>query len=213
MEPGNSTSSKGVLRVIGELGPAWVTSIAGLIAALATAGFFVGHATASASATAQPTVTIIKTVAGEATASPTGSSAPVSNTGSSSTATIGAGAANGAVLGTYSIDVSFGYSVPLSATKPTQAEFTKTISGGDMYFDGGEFYPGDNEQLVSLPSGTTPTYTACSTSTTFASFVSNTSGASFCVVETSGTLAGVYVSSDQSGYAVVQVNVWRDVSR
>jgi hypothetical protein len=213
----DSTRPKGALRAVGELGPAWITSITGLIAVLTAAGFFVGHATASSNAAAQPTVTVIKTVQVGAAANPVSSaSAPTSTAStptSSSSATSASGVANGTQLGSYSIDLSAYYSVPLGATKPTQAQFIDSASGGDLFYNGGDYVPGQSsEQMVSLPDGTTPTYKSCSTGTTFVGLVADTAGASFCVIETSGKLAGIYVTSDQSGYAVLQVTVWQYTS-
>jgi hypothetical protein len=57
-----SGNSGNALRAVGELGPAWITAITGLVATLTTAGFIVGHATAGSSAAPQPAVTITKTI-------------------------------------------------------------------------------------------------------------------------------------------------------
>ncbi|HEY1715268.1 MAG TPA: hypothetical protein VGG07_20360, partial [Solirubrobacteraceae bacterium] len=62
MAEGSSTKSKGTLRAIGELGPAWITSLTSLVVALTAAGFFVGHATAGTSASPQPVVTVVKSI-------------------------------------------------------------------------------------------------------------------------------------------------------
>lgn len=211
-----SGHSGNTLRAIGELGPAWITAITGLVATLTTAGFIVGHATAGSSAAPQPTVTITKTIqvgAGAAVnpaPSATGkSSAAITNSTAGAT-----GVANGTQLGSYSIDLSMSYSVPLGATKPTQAQFSNSSSGGDLYFNGGvEFLTGlSSEELVSLPDGAAPTYQACSAATTFVDSVDDSTGTSFCVIETAGKLAGVYVSSEQSSYAVLQVTIWKYTS-
>ena len=206
----NSTQPKSALRTIGELGPAWITSITGLIVALTGAGFLVGHATATTNTAAQPTVTIIKTVQAGAAANPASSDSAASDASSSNSATDGSGAANGTQLGSYSIDMADYYSAPLSAAKPTQSQFTS--DSGDLFYDGVSFTTRGSDQLVSLPNGTTPTYKACSTGTTFADSAGDTAGSSFCLVEATGKLAGVYVSSEQSDYDVLQVTVWQYVS-
>lgn len=212
-KPGHSGNA---LRTVGELGPAWITAITGLVATLTTAGFIVGHATAGSSAAPQPTVTITKTiqVGAGAAVNPAPSATGKSSAGSTNSTAGATGVANGTQLGSYSIDLSMSYSVPLGATKPTQAQFSSSSSGGDLYFNGGvEFRTGlSSEELVSLPDGATPTYQACSTATTFVDSAGYSAGTSFCVIETAGKLAGVYVSSEQSSYAVLQVTVWQYAS-
>lgn len=100
--------------------------------------------------------------------------------------------------------------MPLGPQQPVQAQFTQTMSAGDLHFNGFDYSPGRaGEQLVSLPNGTTPTYKACSTATTFTSSVADTQGASFCILEEDGDFAGVYVAADQSGYAQLQASVWQ----
>ena len=215
-----STPPKSALRVIGELGPAWITSITGIIAVLATAGFFVGHATAGANAVPQPTATakatatVTKTIYPGAAARPSAAPATaVSGTADASNVSSAGLPANGTLLGSYSIDLSAWYSAPLGPAQPTQAQFTQTSSGGDVYYNSASYSAGrDSERVVSLPTGIAPTYKACSTGTTFTQNVTDTVGASFCVLEADGKTAGVYVSADESGYAVLQVSVWQSAS-
>lgn len=210
MESDDSPRPKIEWRAIGELGPAWITSITGLIVALTGAGFFVGHLTGGSSPTPQPTVTVTvtKTVQVAANGSPV---ATVPSAGGTGSATAGSGSANGTQLGSYTIDLPAGYSVPLGPTKPTQSQFITGQSGGDLYYTGLGYFPGlSSEKLVTLTSGTPPTYSACQGSTFFNS-VNDDAGESFCIVE-SNDLVGLYVQSDQSGYAVINVNVWRYVN-
>jgi hypothetical protein len=57
---GGGPPKSGWARLL-EIGPAWITAISGLIVALAAAGFFVGHVTASGGTAApQPTATVTK---------------------------------------------------------------------------------------------------------------------------------------------------------
>jgi hypothetical protein len=207
------SQSRGALRTIGELGPAWISSLTGLVVALTAAGFFVGHATANTGASPRPVVTVIKTVKVGESAGSAGSTSATdagANTGPTSNA---ASEPNGTELGSYSIDLSAYYSVPLGATKPSQSQFAYEVRSGDLYYTGGDYYPGPNEQSVGLPSGTLPSYEACSTGTTFNDQVEDVAGASFCVIEAEGKLAGVHVTSDESGYAVLQITVWQYVSQ
>jgi hypothetical protein len=67
--------------------------------------------------------------------------------------------------------------------------------------------------MISLPAGTTPTYSACTTGTVFEDNASPAQGTSFCIIETSGRVAGVTVTSMGSSlsYAGLQVTVWKYV--
>lgn len=211
VEDSNPASPKSVLSTLGDLGPKWITSIAGFIVALTGAGFFVGHATATQVATPQPTITIIKTVLAQATTTATSSSSasPGATGTTGATAAPGvANAANGTQLGAYTIDLSWGYSVPLTTAKPGQAQFT-TTDVGDVNLGNYAISPLNGDKVVTLPGGTKPSYQACSNASTFVNGLGVTAGASGCVVEASGKLAGVYVDSQQSTGLVLDVTVWQ----
>ncbi len=148
------------------------------------------------------------------TATPTPSTDPTSpGTPSPSLATTPP-SANGTLLGSYSIDLGFGHSVPLGPTKPTQAEFS-TSGLGDLGTaspaDHLVFVPINGDKMVALTGGTTPTYDACSTDTVFAGQADSAPGTSFCLLET-GRIAGVVVTSVQPSYAVLKVGVWQNIS-
>jgi hypothetical protein len=71
---------------LGEVGPAWISAITGLILALTSAGFFVGHVTASGHPQPNVTITVTKTVPASglrASPSDTASSPASSDTASS----------------------------------------------------------------------------------------------------------------------------------
>ncbi len=190
---------------IGELGPAWISAIAAVIVALTGAGFFAGRVSAPASPAAQPTKIITKTVPAAPPVSPAASAASASPSGA------GATAGNGTLLGSYSFQLTNGYSAPLGPTAPTQAQIA---SGGtyDISYNGG-IYPGTNEKMVSLPNGSTPTYSACTTGTVFEDSASLTQGTAFCIIETSGRVAGVSIASigSSSLYVVLKATVWKYV--
>ncbi|MFE6049137.1 hypothetical protein ACFQ6N_00085 [Kitasatospora sp. NPDC056446] len=121
--------------------------------------------------------------------------------------------ANGTVLGTYSVNINADHSIPLRATKPTQAEFS-TTGQGDLGTGGPGghlvFLPINGTKMLALPSGTTPTYEACASDTVFSTQADSTAATSFCVLE-KGSMAGVTVASVNSTYVVLDVTVWQHV--
>lgn len=200
-------ASQSKLRHIAELGPAWISAIGGLIVALTGAGFFVGHATAKPAVLPQQTVTVVKTV----TISPSpADSLQASATSSTNT---GVGAA-GTQLGSYSVNLGFGHSIPLGAAKPVQADFS-TSGLGDLGTaapaDHLVFVPINGNKMLSLPGGTTPTFQACANDTVFAGQADSAPGTSFCLIET-GKIAGVIIASAQPSYVVLNVTVWQNAS-
>jgi len=193
---------------LAELGPAWISALAALLAALAAAGFFAGRVSASAAPTAQPTMVVTKTM----TASPaaiTGGASPSTPSTPSTANTEG----NGTELGAYSFRLTNGYSAPLAASAPTQAQITQTSASYDIDFNG-QIYPGSNERMISLASGSSPTYSACTSGTVFEDTAPADPGTAFCIVETSGRVAGITVASVNSSpsYLVLKVTLWQYVS-
>ena len=187
---------------IGELGPAWISAIAAVIVALTGAGFFAGRVSAPASSANQPNKISATTVP---TAAPVSAGATASPSGAAATA------GNGTLLGSYGFQLTNGYNAPLGPTAPTQSQ----IAAGGAYDVGynGDLYAGSNEKMISLPAGTTPTYSACTTGTVFEDNASPAQGTSFCIIETSGRVAGVTVTSmgSSQSYATLQVTVWKYV--
>jgi hypothetical protein len=194
------------LRFIFSQAPAWITAL------IAVVGFIAGYGTRYAQAPAghgsaptaapQPTVTLPK-------AAPVGSQASPSASG-------------GRQLASYPVNLPPGYSVPLGVTQPTQSQFIHVGSLGDLDLNtsgsvgpGSNFLPLSGDKMVLLQSGSTPTYKGCSTDTGFVSSVDNTTGATFCLTEASGKVAGISVSSIGSAppyYSVLQVTVWQGAS-
>ena len=122
-------------------------------------------------------------------------------------------AANGTQLGAYAFDLTNGYSAPLGATAPTQSEMA---SGGscDVQYDG-YVYSCNQEKMISLPDGSTPSYSACTTGTIFVGEVAATQGNVFCIIEPNGSVAGITVASagtSPSYYVSLVVTVWKYVS-
>jgi hypothetical protein len=198
---GHESSRKGWLARILELGPAWITAIAGLIVALAAVGFFVGRSTTSGARQA-PTVAVTTPASGHATAasspSPSARSVP-----------------NGTLLGSYSISITVGpgESVPLNATKPTQSQLDTgagdlgTGTPADVFV----FLPINGDKMLSLPGGSTPSYQSCSADTVFEGEASSNPGTAFCLSAT-GRMIGVTVTSLQSAFAVLHITVWQNTS-
>jgi len=202
MDTGNEPPRRGKTR-ISELGPAWITAIATLIVALTSAGFFAGRATAPAETDAiQPTTTTTSRV----------TETPIPPASASSTE-IPQGTSNGTQLGSYSINLSAGYYVPLGPTEPTQPQFTTNSNTGDIHNNGPYIFPIGKNKIVSLPGGTTPTYEACTTETLFVNRVDAKEGTAFCLVET-GRMVGITVTSVNTvspSYAALQVTVWQNI--
>ncbi len=59
---------------------------------------------------------------------------------------------NGTELGAYSFRLTNGYAAPLAASAPTQGQITQTSASYDIDFNG-QIYPGSNERMISLTSG------------------------------------------------------------
>lgn len=203
-----TSSQKSWLERIGELGPAWITAIAGLCAVFVGGGYVAGHASGAGAhdPAPQPTVTVTAT----ATATVISPVTPSPQTPHASQIA----ETNGAVLGSYTVDLPSGYSIPLGASKPTQLQFDSSEKNGDLD-DSGSFYQElGSDQMVQLQNGATLTYQACTSSTAFTSDISTgTLGVAFCVLE-SGKITGIKVvsqSSTTSDY-ILQVIVWRNTS-
>jgi hypothetical protein len=211
------SSKKGWSERIGELGPAWITAIAALCAVFVGGGYAVGHAQDSeARASApQPAVTVTVTAPAAATvrATTTTTTSPAASSPQSSHASHIA-TTNGSMLGTYDVDLPAGYSIPLGASKPTQAQFDSSQQNGDLDDLAQSYEELGSDKMVQLPNGTTPTYQACTSSTAFTNFIIGGSlGVAFCILE-NGKIAGVEVvsqSSTSSDY-ILHVTVWRNVS-
>ena len=200
---------KGWSERIGELGPAWITAIVGAIALLGGGGYAAGHASGAGDPAPQPTVTVTATVTAVATVT-----SPATQSQQSPHASQVA-TSDGMVLGSYSVDLPTGYSIPLGASKPTQSQFDSSEQNGDLDDTWAPSYDElGSDKMVQLPNGTTPTYQGCINSTAFTNGISGGSlGVAFCILE-NGKIAGVEVvsqSSTTSDY-ILQVTVWRDVS-
>jgi hypothetical protein len=190
---------------LADLGPAWITAIATLIAALATAGFFTGRATASQAATPVRTVTVTAT---PPTSSPVATSLA---TTSASPAAQASSPGNGKLLATYTIKLPAAYGVPIGTIAPTQSQFE--FGGGDLYEQGDTFISGNGNKMLSLPAGTTPTYEACASDTLFVQSVPAATATAFCIVET-GRMVGVSVTGVSANtnptYFTLHIMVWQN---
>lgn len=123
---------------------------------------------------------------------------------------------NGAVLGSYTVELPGFYSIPLDPSKPTQSQFDSNEQNGDLddnCSSSGCYQPLNGDRMVELQNGATPTYDACTSNTGFTGGVVASQGTAFCVLE-NGKVAGVEVvsqSSTTSDY-VLKVTVWRNAS-
>jgi len=172
--------------------------------------------------TAQPTVTVTVTspASGAPTLSPSpspaGSSGASSSASPAATSSSGAGtASNGKQLGSYSVKIPPGYSVPLGAAAPTQAQFTAngSVTGDDLYFSGSAFQPANNDKMLMLPNGVVPTYQKCVADTVFIGSADATPGTAFCIIG-AAAMVGVTVKSFSSAqtYVLVHATVWKNIS-
>lgn len=163
-------------------------------------------------ATAAPTV-------GSASSSPSGASAQSDPSTSQTPLAPQTSKQNGAVLGSYTVDLPTYYSIPLGVSKPTQSQFDSSEQNGDL--DDGDYcnftsdcyHELNGDRIVELQRGSTPKYHTCAASTAFTDYVSSGVGVAFCVLE-GGKIAGVKVisqSSTSSDY-ILKVTVWRNAS-
>ena len=197
-----SSKRAGVER-FAELGPAWIAALASLIVALTSAGFFAGRV--SATPQIQPTKIITRTVA--VTATPAVSSA-------TPTTGITSRPGNYTPLGEYNFQLSDGDGAPLGPTRPTQSQITGSCASGISYDSGtspAEFLPCSDEKFVTLPNGSTPSYSACIGLTAFVPHVVAKKGNAFCVIQNTGRVAGVTVTSvnDTPPYVTLKVSLWK----
>lgn len=204
------------ISLFAELGPVWISALTGILAVLFGAGFFVGK-TAGAPKP-QPTVTVTATAT--ATAPAVSAPAATSSAGAPSPAASPTGSAvsaDGQLLGSYAVTLPRDGSAPLGAAAPTQAQI---LAGTDYdivwnyELGGAPVGAGSGEQILGLPNGSTPTYQACKADTLATNTESSNPGTAFCIIETSGRMAGVVVKSVDIGVnpanIVVSVQVWNN---
>jgi hypothetical protein len=180
--------------------PAIIAAAIAIVAALIAAGSG-NHPAASPSV--PPTLRISSTSAGAsipAAVSPSPSVTSQSSVG------------NGAQLGAYTFELPQAHGTPLGPTKPSLSQFID-LGPGDILYDG-SITPGNSDQLLELPGGSTPTYQACKNNTLIENSAPATAGTAFCVIET-GRIAGVTVSSvgttqPYDYYIVLNVTVWQN---
>ncbi|MCM2423661.1 hypothetical protein [Streptomyces sp. RKAG293] len=196
-----------------------LTNIVGIVtvvtSALVTfgAGAVVGHQTASPEPGPAPTVPAPPVVTTPPTTpGPTPTTPEPTPTTSSPPST--PAVPNGTVLGSYSVNLGFGHSIPLGPTKPTQSQFS-TTGLGDLGTaapaDHLVFVPINGDKMLSLSAGSTPNYEACATNTVFATQADSAPGTSFCLIE-NGRMAGVTIASAQPAYVVLNVTVWANTN-
>jgi hypothetical protein len=187
-------SHPGFLARLGELGPAWISALAALIVALTGAGFFAGRVTGQPGP--RPTVTVTAPAnAAAGSASPPGL------------------AVAGTQLGSYPIDLTGDYGVPLGPAQPAQSEYSAD-GIGDLVKTNSRIGPGGDDQMALLPDGTTPTYQQCKSSTNFSGQIVPAAGSAFCLIETTGYIVGAEVTA--VGPTVSNVNltitVWKNAT-
>lgn len=194
MSGNGQDSRRGFLSRLGELGPAWITALAALLVALTSAGFFAGRA--AGQPRPSPTVTV---TAPARIGQGEGSSSPP------------AAATAGTQLGSYPVDLTGSYGVPLGPARPAPSQYSADGIGDLVKIDS-RIGPGGADQMVLLPDGTDPTYQQCKSATNFSGQIVPVTGSSFCIIETTGYIAGAEVTA--VGPTVSNVNftitVWKN---
>jgi len=209
-DSGKKSTLKGILSQIGQLGPAWITAITSVVAALfigSGSGYLIGRNTDGHSA-AQPRMTTAATATVTPSSASTAKPPPKSRRSGR----------NVPQLGSYRIELPSGYSVSLGITKPTQSQFDSNGETGDIAYSTAYsigpcsygFCPAGTDQMVGLPVGSVPTFQACTSHTDFENTATGAVGAVFCILE-SGVIAGVRATSlpGNGNYAILRVTIWR----
>ncbi len=201
---------KGFWKRVAELGPAWISALVALISVLTGGAAYVVvvHVGTAPTPTVSPSPAVSR---GGPTAghSVVGTPSPESSGPASVTA-------NGALLGSYSIDLASGYTVSLGSTQPPQSAFSST-GNGDLEKVYSRLQPAGDDQLEALPDGATPTYQGCSTDTDFTGIIIPYVGTSFCLTEPSGLIAGGEVTATSSGdfasnSVTIHIFIWHHVA-
>ncbi len=119
--------------------------------------------------------------------------------------------ANGTQLGSYQFDLPGGYYVPLGPTAPKQSQFTIYTSGDLGWDDSAFLVTSGGDKLLGLPTGSTPTYQACTNKTSFIESASDNPGTAVCVVESTGRIVGVtIVSAVPNQSLVIEAVIWQN---
>lgn len=120
----------------------------------------------------------------------------------------------GTELGVYTIDLPVGYSVPLTAQKPTQAEFSSGEEGDVRASrSSDEILPINGSRLVGISRAKgQPTYRNCSSSAIPTGKVTASAGASFCLLERRRLIVGVKIlsfSPSKPSFITLRIKVWQ----
>jgi len=196
------------------------------LAVLALAGCGKAAASTTTASSARPSVAASATAVPSASnspapaaSSPTSSptAAPSASPGVSTTSAAATTPANGTLLGSYTFTLPQYGSAPLGPAAPDQAQILGG-TGRDVIWNtgagGAPLQTGGGDQMLSLPTGATPTYQACKTDTLTSDEESNNAGTAYCIIETTGEMAGVTVVSANLAqtpwYLVLHVMVWEN---
>jgi hypothetical protein len=187
-------------RRILELGPAWIGSIATLIAALTAAGLFAVHSGDShkdpgppAGANSTPT-----TIGGQG-----GTATPATTTPTATTPDT-TGVAPGTQLVSFSVDLSDRYGIVVGATtsRPTPDDLV------DFYQLNWVFFPGPTGGTIASSDKQAPGYEDCRDDTRFDNQLEVQVGNSFCYLG-HGMVAAVMVKHREHTFVTIQVTVWQ----
>ena len=199
--------------------PGRLASAVSVTIAVAAVGLLAGCGCSSNSSGLAATKTQAATTAPAANSGSSAAPAPAGSSTAPSSATSSPApadtAGNGTLEGSYTFNITNTYEAPLGPAQPTQSNIVSVSSGGtcDLIYNG-LLGSCNQEKIISLPSGSTPTYTACTTGTIYVPNVSPVQGAAFCIEETSGRVAGITVASvgTSSSYVSLKVIVWQYVA-
>jgi hypothetical protein len=212
-EPGGSENPKrgNIVATLGTIKDL-LTNVVGIVTVLVSAaalfggGAAVGHSAATSDPAPAKTVFVTVTPTATPTPAPTTEDPGQATTAPPTTAPV----IGGTKLGSYTVNLNAGHSIPLGKDKPAQGDFS-TNGLGDLGtgVPGGVlvFVPINGDKMVSLDSGATPSYDSCAADTIFATQADSKPGTAFCLIET-GMLAGVKVVALHPAYVVLSVTVW-----
>ncbi|MFJ9369357.1 hypothetical protein ACIRRA_33730 [Nocardia sp. NPDC101769] len=196
---------------IHEIGPAWITTILGLLVALTGMGVVVGRESASQVATPQTiTVTAVGSAVTTIAAQPSGQT-PMDG-GAATSAASGATTqqvAEGVELVRCSVDVADGYTVPIERTSTCPGP-SKYVSG--FMFNGSNAYASGGTMAVATDDE--PTYDSCKKNTRYASPLNVATGTTLCFHGHSviASIAIREIKRDSGTYAAIDLVIWRGAS-
>jgi hypothetical protein len=190
-----------------EIGPAWITAIAALIAALAGAGFFAGRVTASNNSGSSPIPQSTSRLAGPiSSAAPAISPSPVI----SSPETDQSSSGENALLDSYNVTIPANKGIKFGSTPGQPESCTPIDSTDDLCYDG---YEVGSDENVAVLDAVSASYEGCETDTNYQIAVSSlTIGTILCFTGSSPSnlvASATIMAFGQNDALMLKVNVYK----